>query len=143
MVSRKSHGPRYDPDLANVEIVELMRGEISDYQAAKVIPPELVIDVWLGTAGPVDSIDIVIQSTGEVRVFLDSYLEGIDEVLPDEETYAPGFRGLMTHLRFIHSKWQRRIRETTTDFFSNNYRGQVRLDYKAYARICASEGVRK
>ncbi len=139
----EAHGPRFDPDLANVEIVELMRGEISDYQAARVIPPELEIDVWLGTAGSVDSIDIVIQSTGEVRVFLDSYLEGIDEVLPDEEMYTPPFRGLLGHLRMIHSKWQRRMRETPTDFFSNNYRGQVRLDYKAYARICASEGVRK
>jgi len=117
---RETHGPRYDPDLGNVEIVELMRDEISYYQAARVIPDDLVIDVWLGIAGPVDCIDIVIQSTGEVRVFLDSYLEGIDEALPDEETYSPGFRNYMDHLRLIQTKWQRLMLSPLLQCFGQN-----------------------
>lgn len=137
------HGPRYSPELDSLEIVELMRIEIDEYQAANVIPDDLVIDVWLGTAGDIDSIDIVIKDAGTCRVFLDSYLESLDCWPPEAEMYTQKFRVFLAHLRSIQRKWQRATGQGAVDLFSNNYRGQVRLDYDTYVQLCNTEGVRK
>ena len=137
---RELIGTRFDAELDSTEIVVRMRSEIADYQAAKVLPTDMVILVELGTVGPVDNIDIVIKDTGAGRVFLDSYLEGLDDWPAEEEMYQRTFRGALAHLRLIRKKWHRGLSGPAPDFFEQNYRGQVRLDFDTYLALVTTEG---